>query len=66
MLSAEVSRGDCVTRSASGAIGVNPFVPQPRKGTAEQFRAFAAALSLEAGSASFGKPCHDDDDWRQA
>ena len=52
-------------RLTSGAIGVNLFVPQRRQGSAEQFRAFAAALSLEAANygVTLGKPCHDDDDW---
>lgn len=67
MLSAEeLAEAIVVTRGlTSGAIGVNLFVPQPRQGTAEQFRAFAAALSLEAGNygVTLGKPCHDDDDW---
>jgi nitronate monooxygenase len=52
-------------RLTSGPIGVNLFVPQGRHGTADQFRAFAAALSLEAENygVTLGKPCHDDDDW---
>src|ERR1700754_559834 len=37
-------------RLTSGAIGVNLFAPQRRQGTPEQFRAFAAALSQEAGN----------------
>ena len=67
MLSAEeLAEAIVVTRGlTSGAIGVNLFVPQPRQGIAEQFRAFAAALSLEAGNygVTLGKPCHCDDDW---
>jgi nitronate monooxygenase len=49
----------------AGAIGVNLLVPQQRQGNAEQFRAFAAALSPEAGhyGVTLGKPSHDDDDW---
>jgi nitronate monooxygenase len=52
-------------RLTAGAVGVNLFVPQRRQGTVEQFRAFAAALSLEAGNygVTLGKPCHHDDDW---
>jgi nitronate monooxygenase len=52
-------------RLTTGAVGVNLFVPQRRQSTAEQFRAFAAALSVEAGNygVTLGKPCHDDDDW---
>ena len=60
MLSAEeLAEAIVVTRGlTSGAIGVNLFVPQPRQGMAEQFRAFAAALSLEAGNygVTLGKP----------
>jgi nitronate monooxygenase len=49
----------------SGPIGVNLFVPQQRHGNVEQFRAFAAALSEEAGNygVTLGKPSYDDDDW---
>ena len=52
-------------RLTTGAIGVNLFVPQQRQATAQQFRAFAAALSQEAGDygVTLGKPCHVDDDW---
>jgi nitronate monooxygenase len=48
----------------SGAIGVNLFVSQPRQGSAQQFRAFAAAMSVEAANygVTLGRPCHDDDD----
>jgi nitronate monooxygenase len=67
MLSAEeLADAILVTRGLTpGAIGVNLFVPQPRKGTAEQFRAFAAAMSQEAGNyrVLLGEPSHDDDDW---
>jgi nitronate monooxygenase len=50
-------------RLTTGAIGVNLFVPQQRQATPQQFRAFAAALSQEAGDygVTLGKPCHVDD-----
>ena len=50
---------------ASGAIGVNLFVPQPYRGDAQQFRAFAAAIAQEEENyhAQLGNPSHDDDDW---
>lgn len=67
MLSAEkLADAIVATRGlTSGAIGVNLFVPQPRRGNAKQFRSFAAALSQEAENyrVLLGKPCHDDDDW---
>jgi nitronate monooxygenase len=49
----------------SEAIGVNLFVPHPRRGGAAQYRAFSAALSREAENyrVALGKPCHSDDDW---
>lgn len=52
-------------RLTTGAIGVNLFVPQQPQATPQQFRAFAAALSQEAGNygVTLGKPCHVDDDW---
>jgi nitronate monooxygenase len=34
-------------RLTTGAIGVNLFVPQQRQATAQHFRAFAAALSID-------------------
>jgi nitronate monooxygenase len=67
MLSADQLADDITMarKLTSGAIGVNLFVPQPREGTTEQFRAFAAALSTAAGhyGVTLGMPYHDDDDW---
>jgi nitronate monooxygenase len=67
MLSAQqLSDAIVATRSlTSGPLGVNLFVPQPRRGNAEQFRAFAAALSQDAEiyRALLGEPCYSDDDW---
>jgi nitronate monooxygenase len=67
MMSAEQLANAIVAarKLTSGVIGVNLFVPQPRQGTAEQFRVFAAALSQEAENygVTLGQPCHDDDDW---
>ena len=50
-------------RPTTGAIGVNLSVPQQRQATAEQFLAFAEALSQEAGDydVTLGTPCHVDD-----
>jgi nitronate monooxygenase len=55
----------CLT---SGAIGVNLFVPQPRRCNLATYRAFAAALSHEAEKyrVPLGEPRHDDDDWRRS
>jgi nitronate monooxygenase len=67
MLSAEeLAEQIVVTRGlTSGALGVNLYTPQPRQGDAEQFRAFAAALSQEAANygVTLGEPCQDDDQW---
>jgi nitronate monooxygenase len=65
MLSAEQMADAIATARmlTTGPIGVNLFVSQARQGTAEQFRAFAAAMSLEAANygVTLGKPCHADD-----
>jgi nitronate monooxygenase len=49
----------------SSAISVNLFVPQHPHGNAEQFGAFAAAISGTAAhyGVAPGEPLHDDDDW---
>jgi nitronate monooxygenase len=67
MLSAaQLAESIIATRGlTSSAIGVNLFVPQHPHGSAEQFSAFAAAISGTAAQYGVtpGKPFYDDDDW---